>query len=383
MKPAIKTLTVLALALATLFTACEKGDYIPEKPSTPNGPSLPGTPLPQPAADSVVLFLKMSIRVGEVIYDSIPFAAEITSVSGGGPANVKRLDLPAGTNRVVLYGTHDRYQVKVRQWGITDEIALTKQQLATMGTMVLGGSKAAKRLQMEESYVFTEAAGYLPQGKTEYRYDGSGRLIRAIFYQKYPQHADLKLTLVDKFIYAGGKLDRIERFDASRDTTTVPASFTAFTYNGQGRIASMYNNQTNETAARVSYGIENRYATTTINYYYDNNTSLTYTMKFRGGNKVSDEGRSSLGHFESGSYTYDFNINPYVHMSWPDLYLSHESKNNVVAQQKSYSGAYPSGDPYKFQYQYDGEGYPTEKITTYKSVFTGADLYRTKTVYTY
>ena len=93
--------------------------------------------------------------------------------------------------------------------------------------------------------------------------------------------------------------------------------------------------------------------------------------------------RSSTGAGESGSYTYDHNINPYVHMSWPDLYLSHESRNNVVAQQKNYGGAYPSGDPYKFAYQYDADGYPTSKITTYKSVFTGEDLYTTRTVYTY
>lgn len=254
-----------------------------------------------------------------------------------------------------------------------------------MGVITLGGSKAAKKLKMEEAFTFIPATGnYQPQGKTLYKYDGSGRLLRVLYYQKFPQHADLQLTLVDKFVYeASGRLDRIDRFDASKDTTVVPASFTAFNYDGQGRVAQIYNNQTTETAARVSYGIENGFATINLAYYFGNNASMNYTMKFRGGNKVADGARSSTGAGESGTYTYDSNINPYVHMSWPDLYLSHESKNNVVAQQKSYGGAYPSGDPYKFEYQYDADGYPTSKITTYKSVFTGADLYKTQTVYTY
>jgi hypothetical protein len=262
---------------------------------------------------------------------------------------------------------------------------VTRQELQAAGVITLGGSKAARKLQVEETFIFIPADGnYHPQGKTVYKYDGGGRLLRAVYYQKYPQHADLKLTLVDKFVYEpNGRLDRIDRFDADRDTTTVPASFTAFNYDGQGRVAQIYNNQTTETAARVSYGIESGFATTHIAYYFGNNASMTYTMKFKGGNKVADGGSGSAGHGESGTYTYDNHINPYAHMSWPDLYLSHESRNNVVAQQKSYAGAYPSGDPYKFEYQYDAEGYPTSKVTTYKSVLTGADLYRTRTVYTY
>jgi hypothetical protein len=392
MRHAIKTWMFLPLLAVAILTACEKKDYLPQRPSTPGQPQQPADTTKQPgtdttktpAADSATLRLKVAIKVGNVLYDSIPFTAHIISFNGAVQVNQQNFDLTAGTNKVTLYGTHDRYHIRISKWGITDEVTVSKQELQTRGTIVLGGSKQAKRLQMEEAFTFIPATGsYHPQGKTLYKYDGAGRLIRAIFYQKYPQHADLQLTLVDKFVYEGGKLDRIERFDAQRDTSFAAASFTTFNYDGMGRIAEIYNNQTTETAARVHYGIENRYATTTIDYYYDNNTSLSYTMKFLGGNKVADEGRSSLGHAEGGTYSYDSNINPYFHMNWADLYLSHESKNNVVAQQKSYSGAYPSSTPYKMEYSYDADGFPVDKITFYKSGMTGADVYKTKTVYTY
>ena len=383
MKHAINSRIFVTLLAVMFLTACDKTDYIPEKPGTPSLPTTPNNPGNLPGVDSTVVNLRMAIRIGEVVYDSIPFTADITSFSGATQVNHQNFNLKIGTNRLVLMGTHDRYIIKVSKWGITDEMTLTKVQLKDRGVIIMGGSKAAKKLTMEESFTLADA-GTFAQGKTLYKYDGAGRLIRAIYYQKKPQQADLQLTLVDKFVYeSNGKLDRIDRFDAFRDTTVVPASFTAFNYDAQGRVVEIYNNQTTETAARVRYGIENRYATTSIDYFYDNNASLSYTMKFLGGNKVADGVRSSRGDSEGGTYTYDTNINPYVHMAWPDLYLSHESKNNVVAQQKSYAGAYPSGDPYKMEYRYDSDGYPLEKVTTYKSVFTGADVYRIKTVYTY
>lgn len=383
MKRTIKTSIMFLLLAATVFTACDKNDYIPPRPEAPapGTPARPGTPDVQVTN----LRVKVAIKIGSVLYDSIPATLHLNSIDSIGKATSQVIELQPGTNTLALYGSYARYHIRVSKWGITDEKTVTRQELEAAGVITLGGSKAAKRLQMEESYTFIPADGsYRTQGKTIYKYDGAGRLLRAIYYQKYPQHADLKLTLVDKFVYeAGGRLDRIDRFDADQDTTTVPASFTAFNYDGQGRVAQIYNNQTTETAASVGYGVESGFATINLAYYFGNNASMNYTMKFKGGNKVADGGRTSAGHGESGTYTYDTNINPYAHMAWPDLYLSHESRNNVVAQQKSYGGAYPSGDPYKFEYQYDADGYPTSKITTYKSVVTGEDLYRTRTVYTY
>ena len=57
--------------------------------------------------------------------------------------------------------------------------------------------------------------------------------------------------------------------------------------------------------------------------------------------------------------------------------------NNLISQQKSYSGTYPPAVAYEFIYKYDNEGYPTELIRHYKSYLTNQFVYTTKTVFTY
>jgi hypothetical protein len=86
---------------------------------------------------------------------------------------------------------------------------------------------------------------------------------------------------------------------------------------------------------------------------------------------------------ELSKYYYDMNINPYVHMNWPDLFLSHNSKNNVAASQQSFYGSYPVAVPRSYVYSYDNEGYPKELVREYKSPVTNQYLYTTKTVYYY
>ena len=86
---------------------------------------------------------------------------------------------------------------------------------------------------------------------------------------------------------------------------------------------------------------------------------------------------------ELSRYRYDQLVNPYVHMNWPDLYLTRSSKNNVNALEQSFVNDYPVAVPSSHTYTYDSEGYPRELIRTYKSGFTGEYLYTTKTVFVY
>jgi hypothetical protein len=120
-----------------------------------------------------------------------------------------------------------------------------------------------------------------------------------------------------------------------------------------------------------------------IDYLFSNGHAMEYKMKIRGGNKVEDAAITSTGGTEGGTYSYDFNINPFAHMNMPNIYLSNLSRNNLVSQQKGFGGNIPSGVPYKWTYQYDTEGYPVEVVRSYKSHVTGEHLYTTKTVYTY
>ena len=110
---------------------------------------------------------------------------------------------------------------------------------------------------------------------------------------------------------------------------------------------------------------------------------MNYNMSFQGGMMVEDAAITSHHSSELGRYQYDFQINPYVHMNWPDIFLSRSSKHNKLAQQKQYSNAYPTVEPFAFSYTYDNEGYPRELITSYRSYLTGQYLYKTKTIFNY
>ena len=59
------------------------------------------------------------------------------------------------------------------------------------------------------------------------------------------------------------------------------------------------------------------------------------------------------------------------------------SKNNLIEQQKNYSGNIPSAEPYKFEYTYDADGYPVELVKHFKNYRTGEHLFKIKIVYTY
>ena len=138
-----------------------------------------------------------------------------------------------------------------------------------------------------------------------------------------------------------------------------------------------------ETYAAVEHHFPEGAAEITVDYLYNNGNAMEYKMKIRGGNKVEDQAISSTGGGEAGTYKYDFNINPFAHMNMPNIFLSNLSKNNLIEQQKNYSGNIPSAEPYKFEYTYDADGYPVELVKHFKNYRTGEHLFKIKIVYTY
>lgn len=381
MKKAIYFATLLTALATILLTACDKKDYIPSRPDQPN-PGTPTQPTP-PGAQTTPLRVKVAIKIGAVLYDSIPATLHITSFDSAGIATTQMMELAAGTNTLALSAKAAKYTLRMTKWGLSDEITLTRAELATKGVIQLGASKAARLLKSEANFYVT-SGGTRPKDLTEYRYDRAGRLIRVIYHEQRLDFNQMDFLWVDKYVYEGDKLDRIERYDAKVDTSIVPASFTAFNYDAQGRIAEMYQNGVRETAVQIAYSKENQFDMANL-YYYIKEGSGTSEMrtylKYLGGNKVEEFGRSYSG-TERGTFQYDFNINPFAHMNLVDLYLSHTSKNNVVDISRS-SGVLGSNDPYKFEYMYDMEGYPVQLIRSYKASGTGEHRYAVQTMFTY
>lgn len=387
MKQATNLMAIAAIAFSVIFTSCSKDDLTgpPSKPGD-QGPNNPGPNNPGPNnpgnenPDSFfVLKVKAAISIGGILYDSIPASLQVTSWDSSNNAYQSQLNLTAGTNNVRLTKTHARFKLKLSKWGVTDEITLAKTEIREGRIISLGGSKTARKLRMEEGFLFA-AGAYQPSGKTVYSYNANGTLRQIDYYLKKPQHSDLKLYHYDQFVYNGNTIEKINRFDEN----AVNVGATVFTFNGKGKIINMHQHSYGtDTYASVDYGAETGVPGITIDYLYNNGQAMEYKMKFKGGNKVEDQAISSTGGSEGGTYGYDANINPYAHINLPDIYLSNLSKNNMISQQKTYSGSIPSGVPYKFDYACDAEGYPIELTKHYKSYVTGQDLYKTKTIYTY
>jgi hypothetical protein len=329
--------------------------------------------------------VRAEITIGSVVYDSIPATLHISSFDSAGKMTTQVVELEPGTNTFALYGHHARYTLRMTQWGLSDEVTVTRAELATKGVIRLAASRSAKLLKSEAHFRIT-SAGTQYTDQTNYVYDGAGRLIRAFYYRQRTDMNQVDFVYVDKFFYEGSQLDRIERYDAKVDTSFAPASFTAFNHYADGRIAEMYNNQSVETAARVSYDKQNHFDITSIYYNFKDGggtREMNYTMKYLGGNKVEETAISSTNVSERAGFSYDFNINPYIHMNHPDLYLSRYSKNNVTGVTRSYSGAQAVTDPYKWEYMYGMDGYPQQLLRSFKASSTGQHLYAIQTMFTY
>lgn len=371
-KTILQRIHVFALAVLVL-AACKKENIQPM-------PSPSPAPLPNsPAAETIKVKLQAVVTIGSITYDSLPAQWRITSWDTNNVPHQKDTLLAAGVNVVSVPKAHNRFQFSVSKWGITDAVMLQKSQLQEDVVYTLGGSKEAKKLRREESFLLVMGA-YQPSSKINYTYNTNGLSV-VEFYQKKPQSSELQFTHKHLYNYAGNNVSRIDVLDAANKAT----GFTDFTYNAQGtKVTNMHQKSYDvETFAAVEHSYTTGAAEITFDYLYNNGHSMEYKMKIKGGNKVEDRAVSSTGGGEGGTYKYDFNINPFAHMNMPNIFLSNLSKNNLIEQQKNYSGVIPSGVVYKYEYTYDNEGYPVELVKHYKNQQTGEHLYQIKTVYTY
>jgi hypothetical protein len=382
MKQNLMNPALLFALLLMLLTACNKeqlpipigkpvpGNPVPGKPTNPAPPQNPAPPA------LLQVRIKAAIQVGTLLYDSIPATLSMELWDSTGQSTQKQLALQPGTNTLSLPANTAKVYFKMEQWKVQSEQTLGRDQLDTLQVLVLGGQKAAKQLVSEAQYIFA-AGEYRPQGKTEYQYNSNGSLHEVRFYQKKISEAELRHHLTDRFFYTSGKLTEIKRSDIANNR---PVGTTLFSYNGAGRIATMdntsYDNATKATVAYYGNDIS-------IYHQYNNGFNLSYEMHFLNGNKVAETARSSRGGGEGGTFTYDHNINPKAHLNYPNLFLTNLSQNNTLGRNKTYSGAYPSSEPYKYEYTYDADGYPTTLLLHYKTGINGENLYHTKTVFTY
>lgn len=326
---------------------------------------------------SLALKLKLSLTIGGVLFDNLPGKIEIDAIDNQDNHWTRQIDLSPGQMSFRVPENFTQYKFRVIKWNSTLEKTYSRAELSENFAIEMTAAKNAKKLVKE--FTFTElATGLRADSRAEYTYNGLG-LTQAHYYQRLPQYQDLQLTMVNKFHYLFNQVDTIRRFDG----TGMQTGFTAFTYTA-GKITSIHNTSYDQqTFAAVHHGGTAAEPELNIDYLFSNGQSMEYVMKYRNQNKISYSARSSTGAGGVGTYEYDNNINPYYLMQYPDLYFSNTSKNNKIIEQTGSVGGFPTVVPYKMEYEYDEDGYPTVLYTSYKGYTTGEHLYRTKKVFQY
>jgi len=330
-------------------------------------------------------FIKIKVKgifqIGDVLYDSIPSSLILTTYDNNGHMSTSYLSLAAGTNEVLLSRSAAKYELQVSRWGISEKITLMKSDIEEGAHYILGGSRAPKKLKQELTYKLTNGQ-YVPESKILYFYDNTNGNLRLVEYYERGASGTNVLSMKDIFFFnSTGKVEKIDRVDGGNKLMES----TSFNYDAQGKIINMTEKVGDDmTTAQVTYtSLQNAYGISVYFQYSHRHYTMYNNLAVANGNIISSMAATSHLNSETAYYQYDTNINPYVHMNWPDLVFSNKSKNNVVSVQKSYTGSYPLMDPYSFNYTYDNEGYPKEVIKHFKAPATNQHLFTLKTVYTY
>jgi len=326
----------------------------------------------------MTLKAKLKVTVGQVLYDSLPGTIIVTATRNASETWIREMELSQGASQIQVPAGYDTYRFEMRKWNLTDTRTFDKTAVQQGMTINLEASREPLRL-IEELTFIENTGGVIPESRVEYFYNSQNRLQNIKSYQRSLQVSGLHLTSVYDFIYQGGLLDTISRFDAA----SQPTGYTAFTYE-DGRISAIANQSYDQfTGAAFHYSQSGGQDIIKGDYIFQNGGSMNYEMRFRNGNKVYEQALSSTMGGESGVYEYDTNINPKHQLGFHDMYFTNSSRNNLAGVQKGYGGAIPQVIPYKYEYVYNTEGYPSEAYISYKGYTSQQHLYRIKKVYKY
>jgi len=369
----ITAVWLVIMIIATL-ASCTKRD-LPLPIPNPNQPHQGGGGQQQPQ----VLKIKVQaiIKIGDIVYDSIPASFTLTSYDSSMQPHLLNIRLKPGVNEISIPANHIRYRLLVREWNHSDEMTLDRNNIQEDVIYTLGGAKAAKKMKYELNAVLVNGT-YRAESKTEYQYDASGKLVKVLLFKKRT-NGDVYIAATEDLIYQDGKVTE----SIKRDENGNEISKLFIGYDQQGKIKSFKQSRAGEeTNGTVSYTIKNGAVETHIKHINSQSTVEHYILSIKG-NQIRRSSVASNNINEWSDYGFDNSINPYIHMNWPDMQMLRNSKNNVSWTGKQYYEGNLTLDPVKYNYTYDGDGYPVSLVKEFRSAQTGSILNTTKTTYHY
>ncbi len=369
----------MIIIMISLLLSCTKKD-LPVPINQPNTPQQPNPPH-QGGGQYQPLKIKVQaiIKIGDIVYDQIPASFTLTSYDSSMQPHMLSVSLKPGINEVSIPSNHLRYRLFVKQWNQTDEMTLDRSNIQEDVIYTLGGAREAKKLKYEISAVLVNGV-YRADSKTEYQYDANGKLTQVLLLKKR-NNGDIYTAFSETLSYQDGKATVLTR----KDETGTIINTTHISYDQQGKMKSLKQTaQAGEIHAAISYAITGAGVETRIKHINSiNDITTDYYMLSDKGNQVKRSYLASNNMSEGSDYGYDKNINPYIHMNWPDMLLSRNSKNNISWTGKEYFSGNMTLDPVTYNYTYDADGYPVSLVKEFRSARTGDILNTTKTTYHY
>jgi len=326
--------------------------------------------------ENVLIKSAVVMKIGNVIYENLDATI---CVKGYDSLNaqqwIRNFDFTGPSQILDVKFKFHHYSIElVNKWGINDVQSNISAEEIWKGrangpkpvTYVLGGAKAARKMTMYVTSMEKNASGqgsvYQPQNRALFTYDQNGRL-QSIRYEGYDTNTQqFTEDHTETFIFSDSLLTKI--------TTTINGLLQKedlYTYGQQNGITeTLYNN--NNLVWTQTSTIDHNTGIVSANYSLSNGNSFSYRFTVVYKNMIDDATDRPSEHCADGVYTYDKNINPFRHLGYVDFNFLNWSINNRLTEKVHYVACgFPTLVPVSYDYTYDSEGYPLQKITTYRA----------------
>ncbi|HVG14024.1 MAG TPA: hypothetical protein VM935_03650 [Chitinophagaceae bacterium] len=364
---------ISALFAFTVVLACKKEVALRPGPPPPVDP---------PPADTGFYSIKVraEIRVGGILYDSIPASLKITAWDANGTAYYRNTQLAPGVNEVFLPKAQLRFRLELNKWGVHKDTIFTKQEIREGAVYLLSAWKGAKQPKEEVTYTYI-AGTYRPIAKQEFVYNAT-MLAEIKFFSIFLNGGTevFQQTRSEKFIYQDKRLVKV--VETYLISTGGESGERHYQYDEHGRITrTIYIYPSQQFTYRNTYAQAGPMTVIDVYPELQNNPLETrYQFKIVKGNRVQSKTLTNSGTY-GYTYSYGFDINPYAHINWPDIYFAHQSKNNHLTEH--FFDGTQSAEETRFEYQVDADGYVTQMIRKERDPFASTFLIISKKVFTY
>lgn len=331
------------------------------------------------ANSAITLSFYLSIKVGQIWYDSLPGLLYIKAITNDNQIWSREIHLSEGLTRINVPKGVKEYQLNIEKWGSVIQQQLTESTIHSGDIIHLTAEKNIRYL-LSESVAIDNGTGYVLDSKKVFVYDDNNRIAKTLYYQRSAIQQGMPLVFQSNFrFHSGNRWDSILRYNASGELI----GYLSRTFDNNKVIAAYERSYDYYTNADYSYQSLNDRNEIHANYRFSNGNTLQYRMLYKKDNNIQDKATNSTGSIESGNYLYDSNVNPFYHLDYDNIFLSAHSKNNIINSSKIYVGSFPSVVPYHYKYSYTDDGYPSEVVISYKGYTSQKHSYRIKKTYQY